>query len=85
MFQPDDQGRGSTQLSQAPGDELTECAATATYIATVSSDLDMIVLDGLFTALESTLTDLGATRVWIDRDRPAFAVMAELPATPASV
>ena len=83
MFQPDDQGRGSTQLSRPPGDELTEPGTTATHVATVSSDLDMVVLDGVFTALESTLADLGATRVWIDRDRPAFAVMAELPAVPA--
>ena len=79
MFQPDDQGRGSTQLTQAPGDSLTERSTKATHVATVPADLDMVVLDGVFTALESALGDLGAARVWIDRDRPAFTVMAELP------
>jgi hypothetical protein len=57
------------------------------HVLTVSPCLPVEVLEPVLTELERTLDELGASRVWIDPDRPAIAVMAELPSfrTPGSM
>ena len=51
----------------------------AVQLATVSPDLDLVVLDRVFGGVEAALADLGAGRVWVDVDGLSFAVIAELP------
>ncbi|MGY2700562.1 MULTISPECIES: hypothetical protein [unclassified Nocardioides] len=48
-------------------------------VATLPVHLEMRLLGLILDALESTLFEAGATRVWIDRNRPPLTVMAELP------
>jgi hypothetical protein len=49
------------------------------HILTVEPTLPVAVLDDVLTAVDKALLEIGATRVWIDPDRPALAIMAELP------
>lgn len=54
----------------------------AIHVATVSSRLDLVVLERVLGGLESALAGLKATRIWVDldgADLADLAVMAELP------
>lgn len=46
---------------------------------TLPPGLQVGVLDGVLSAVEVALINLGAAKVWIDPDRPALSVMADLP------
>jgi hypothetical protein len=54
---------------------------TTVHVLTLPLNLPMTVLDRVLLGVETALAELGATAVWIDPDRPALAVMAELPTT----
>jgi hypothetical protein len=49
------------------------------HVATVPTHLNMRLQGLLLDAMESVLVEAGATRIWIDGNRPALTVMAELP------
>jgi hypothetical protein len=49
------------------------------HVLTMPLNLPLTVLDRVLLGVETALVELGATAVWIDPDRPALAVMAELP------
>lgn len=53
------------------------------HVVTVPPQLDLVVLDKVLGAVESTLMELGADHVWVEAEGPALAVMAELPNDPA--
>ncbi len=57
------------------------------HVLTVSPSLPVEMFDQVLTELERALRELGASRVWVDPDRPAIAVMAEMPSsrTPRSM
>lgn len=46
---------------------------------TVPPDLHLKVLDGVLSAVEVALLQLGASKIWIAPDLPALTVMADLP------
>ena len=46
---------------------------------TLPPGLQVRVLDGVLSAVEVALTDLGASKVWLAPDRPELTVMADLP------
>ena len=49
------------------------------HVLTVVPTLPVVMLDDMLTSLEKALVEMGATRIWIDPERPALAIMAELP------
>ena len=53
-------------------------------VATVSPKLDLFVLEKILGGIEARLRQMGATRIWLDRDDDLLAVVAELPARRAS-
>ena len=46
---------------------------------TVPPYLDLKVLDGVLSAVERALLNLGASKIWVAPERPLLTVMAELP------
>lgn len=49
------------------------------HVLTVSPRLSIALLDAVLSSVEATLMEAGATRVWIDRELDALAVMADFP------
>ena len=49
------------------------------HVMTLPPGLQIGVLDGVLSAVEVALIDLGASNVWVAPDRPALTVMADLP------
>jgi hypothetical protein len=49
------------------------------HVLTVVPTLPVSVLDEMLTAVEKALLEMGATRIWIDPELPALAIIAELP------
>lgn len=48
-------------------------------VLTVTNSAPLAVLDKVLTAAEDALEDVGAERVWVERDAAAITVMAEIP------
>ena len=51
-----------------------------THVLTLGLGLPLRVLDHILTATEHTLTQAGATRIWVERSAWGTVVMADLPA-----
>ena len=59
---------------------MTSCRQVrSVHVLTVIPTLPAATLDRVLTRVEAMLRDMGATRMWIDPDLPALAVVAELP------
>ena len=61
---------------------MTSCRQVqSVHVLTVTATLPMATLDRVLTRVEAMLHDIGATRMWVDPDLPALAIVAEFPMT----
>jgi hypothetical protein len=66
------------QAAGRPANARAAAPMNAIHVVTVADDLPIDIFDKVMTSTEQALLDLGATKVWVDPNLPAHAVMAEI-------